>query len=279
MRAPLFVLLLASACGSSIDPASGDGAVGGDGAVHRDGGAGIDGAPSTLSPGQTTITLTVAGRARTALRYVPTTATSASQVAVLLHGNGDTAANFLATSGLKARADADGTVLLVPQGITRDVVVPIVGQTIPGIDWDAYNSAAAGNLDLPFLDQLRTDLVATGQVDAHHVFVFGYSQGGYLAFEYGMVTGTALSCAAVLAASSPFGGGGNDPLITGATRKLAVVLQIGTNDGAYGAAQTTATTLTGAGFPTELHAVAGAGHVPIPGDVAVPWAYCRAQAR
>ncbi len=238
------------------------------------------GHPTTLTPGQSTINTTVAGTARTAILYVPASATSTSQLAIALHGNGDTDSNFLATSGLKPLADADGTVLIVPQGIPRDVVVQLGGgmtETVPDVDWDAYNSAANGNIDLPFLDQLRTQTVATGQVDAHHVFVFGYSQGGYMSFEYGMVTSTALSCSAVLAASSPYGGGSGDPLILGAARKIPVVLQIGTLDSAYGAAQTTESTLMSDGFPTELNAISGAGHVPIPGSVSVPWDYCRAE--
>jgi poly(3-hydroxybutyrate) depolymerase len=259
-----------AACNSSAG-STGDASTTGDG-------LGADGAPTMLTPGQSTISVTVAGSARTAILYVPTTATTASQLALALHGNGDTDSNFLATSGLKTLADQDGTVLVVPQGIRRDVVVPSVGQTIPGIDWDAYNSVADGNIDLPFLDQLRTQIVATNQVDSHHVFVFGYSQGAYLAFEYGMITGNSLACTAVLAASSPFGGGSNDPLISGAARKLAVVLQIGTNDGAFAAAQMTEATLQANGFPTQLDAIQGAGHVPIPGDVSVPWSYCRGHA-
>jgi len=166
-------------------------------------------------------------------------------------------------------------VLVVPQGLTRDVVVG--NQTLQGIDWDAYNSAANGNIDLPFLDQLRTQIVGTNQVDSHHVFVFGYSQGGYLSFEYGMIAGASLACSAVLAASSPYGGASNDPLITGAARKLAVVLQIGTLDSAYTAAQTTEATLQAMSFPTQLNAIPNVGHVPIPGDVKLPWMFCRGQ--
>jgi polyhydroxybutyrate depolymerase len=269
-------LLTVMACNSSVGSTD-DAPTGGDG-KHLDGNnGGSDAAPIMLTPGQSTIVMMVAGHARSAILYVPANATSSSQLAIALHGNGDTDSNFLATSGLKGLADGDGTVLVVPQGITRDVFVPLVGQTIPGIDWDAYNSTADGNIDLPFLDQLRTQIVATHGVDAHHVFVFGYSQGGYLSFEYGMVTGASLACAAVLAASSPFGGGSSDPQITGAARKLAVVLQIGTNDSAYAAAQTTEATLQTAGFPTQLNAIPNAGHVPIPGNVGVPWSYCRGQ--
>ena len=273
-------LCLVAACSSSAGSTSDGGSPGdaqpaGDANhVGSDGGGGV----TTLTPGQSTIQLTVAGTARSAILYVPTSATSTSQLVIALHGNGDTAANFLATSGLEALADQDGTVMIVPQGITRDVVVSSVGQTIPSVAWDAYNSAADGNLDLPLLDQLRTEIVGTHQIDAQHVFVFGYSQGGYLAFEYGMVSGGSLACAAVLAASSPYGGGANDPLISGAQRKLAVVLQIGTADSAFSATQTTEATLTSDGFPTELESIQGAGHVPIPGQVSVPWNYCRGQA-
>ncbi len=269
--------VVVAACSSSAGDSTIDGGHPGDGSHSGDGSnAAVDGAISTLTPGQTTINVTAAGTARTAILYVPANATTSSQLAIALHGNGDTDTNFLATSGLKALADQDGTVMVIPQGIPRDVTV--MGQTLSGIDWDAYNSAASGNIDLPFLDALRTQIVATHQVDAQHVFVFGYSQGGYLSFEYGMVTGNALSCAAVLAASSPFGGAANDPLISGAQRKLAVVLQIGTNDGAYAQTQTTEATLMSDGFPTELESIQGAGHVPIPGDVSVPWGYCRGMA-
>lgn len=245
-----------------------------DGRLSDGGGSTVDGAPTTLTPGQSTINMTVAGQARTAILYVPANATTTSQLAIALHGNGDTASNFFAASGIKALADADGTVLIIPQGIQRNVTVG--SQTLNNIAWDAYNSAANGNIDLPLLDQLRTQIVGTNQVASSHVFVIGYSQGGYLSFMYGMVQGDELSCAAVLAASSPFGGGSNDSLINNAVRKLAVVLQIGTNDGAFGAAQTTANTLQADGFPTQFNAIQGAGHVPIPGSLSAPWSYCRA---
>lgn len=284
MKTTLAWCLVAGLCACGSSPAS-SGGDGGNPPGDDDGGTSPgDGSGSgsgsditSLTPGTSTINLTVAGMARTAVLYVPSSATSSSQLAIALHGNGDSDTNFLATSGLEPLADADGTVLVIPQGIPRDItVVPAGGQVIPA-DWDAYNSEAQGNIDLPLLDALRTQIVGTGQVDAHHVFVFGYSQGGYLSFEYGMVTGSSLACSAVLSASSPFGGGAGDPLISGAQRKLPVVQQIGTNDSAFAQAQQTDTTLGNDGFVHEFHAVQGAGHVPIPGDVSVPWTFCRSQ--
>ncbi len=161
-------------------------------------------------------------------------------------------------------------------GITRNVAVD--GQTVPQVDWDAHNSAANGNIDLPLLEQLRTRLQATHQVDVNRSFVLGYSQGGYMSFLYGMSYASVLSCAGVLAASSPcYSVGSEDPLIAGAARKIAVAMQKGTLDYAYDAAKATDATLQAQGFPVQFDAVSGAGHVPIPGDISVPLDYCLGQ--
>ncbi len=244
------------------------------GTAKTDGGT-DSGKPTTLTPGASTINLTVAGQARTAVLYVPTSATSTAPLVIALHGDGDTDTNFIATSGLKALADQDGFVLVAPQGIPRNITID--GQTLPQVDWDAYNTVASGNIDLPLLEQLRTQLQATGQVDSKRTFVFGYSQGGYMSFCYGMSDAPVLSCAGVLSASSPYGGAAGDPLITGAARKIAVAMQIGTLDSAYSAAQATDATLQADGFPVQFNAVSGAGHVPIPGDISVPLSYCLGQ--
>ena len=231
------------------------------------------GVPSSLTPGTSMISMMVAGQNRSAVLYVPQSASNASPLVLAMHGNGDTDTNFLATSGLQPLADKDAFVIVAPQGITRDVMV--MGQTVPQVDWDAYNTS--NNIDTAFVDALRTKLQATNQVSTKKTFIFGYSQGGYFAFLYGLSEAANLSCTAVLAASSPFGGGSNDSLITGASRKIPVVLQIGTLDSAYSAAMTTDTSLKAATFPVQFNAIAGAGHVPIPGDVSVPLAYCLGQ--
>jgi len=151
----------------------------------------------------------------------------------------------------------------------------VMGQTVPQVDWDAYNTT--GNIDTALVDMLRAQLQATKQVNAQKTFVFGYSQGGYFSFMYGMTEANNLSCTGVLAATSPYGGASNDPLITGAARKIPVALQIGKLDSAYNGAQTTAATLMADKFPLQFNAIDGAGHVPIPGDIGVPLAYCLGQ--
>ena len=49
------------------------------------------------------------------------------------------------------------------------------------MSWDAYRNLSAGNINLALLDEIQKQLVTPGgQIDAKHVVVFGYSQGGYL---------------------------------------------------------------------------------------------------
>jgi polyhydroxybutyrate depolymerase len=190
---------------------------------------------------------------------------------VALHGNGDTSGNFIATSTLEALAASKGFVLAAPQGITQDITIQ--GNLVQGVDWDPYRTAAGGNIDLPLLDALVAQLVASGSIDTKRLVVFGYSQGGYMSFRYGMDTSATLACAAVMAAANPLG----PQLTAAAPRKIPVALQIGTNDGALGQAQSTKADLEAKSFPLDYHEIAGAGHVPIPGGVSVPLTYCLGQ--
>ncbi|HEY1690798.1 MAG TPA: dienelactone hydrolase family protein [Polyangiaceae bacterium] len=244
----------------------------------------VEASSAALSPGTSTLSLTIAGVARSVLLHVPAHA-GPMPLVIALHGDGDTSTNFVSYEGLTGDADADGFVLAAPQGITREVTIHESGQavqTIPGIDWDPYNSIASDgsivsddNEDVPLLDAIRTQLVASGSIDPHHVVVYGYSQGGYLAFRYGMSAGASVACAAVVSAATPLPG---TTLIEKAPRKTPVFLQIGTADGAYAAAQQTEQELTQNGNPVQWVAVEGAGHVPPPGDPKAPLAWCLQQA-
>jgi polyhydroxybutyrate depolymerase len=207
------------------------------------------------------------------LVHVPAAvAGKAVPLVLALHGNGDTASNFVLTSGLKQASDTDGFVLAAPQGISQTFTFG--GQTISGVDWDAYRPANGGNIDLPLLDAVRTQLGASSSIDAHHVMVYGYSQGGYMSFRYGMEAAASLSCSAVLAAADPLPGFG---LMTKAARKIPVALQIGDQDFAIQGARQTHTELTQNGNPVSYVEVPGAGHVPIPGNPLAPLDWCRGQ--
>ncbi len=265
--------------GGSVDGSTGDHA---DGGSEGDGGtsSGKDsGGPPTgsgsLTPGDSTLTIMAGGKMRSVLLHVPTSVTGHElPLVIALHGDGDTNANFVTgTTQLKAKSDALGFILAAPQGITRNIAVG--AQTVPNVDWDPYNDVPA-NIDLPLLDAIDAQLVATGSIDPKNVLVYGYSQGGFLSFRWGMDASAKLSCAAVLAAGDPFGGS-KPTLVTGAARKIPVSLQIGTNDSLLPQAQTAKTELTANGNPLDYHEIKGAGHVPVPGDFAEPLTYCLGQ--
>lgn len=188
---------------------------------------------------------------------------------IALHGNGDTHTGFIkGTTQLESLAAAKGFVLAAPQGIVQSVTVG--SQTVPNVAWDPYRSKADGNIDLPLLEAIRDELAASGSLDTKRMFTFGYSQGGYMSFRFGMDNAATMSCTGVLAAASPLGNG----LSASAARKIPVALQIGTGDSAIGNARATKADLEGKGFPLDYHEIAGAGHVPVPGDLGVPLDYC-----
>ena len=248
--------------------------------TNRDGGSSTSdgGAPlgsGSLTPGTTTLTISVSSQSRSVLLHVPTGVTGHElPLVIALHGDGDTSANFVTvTTQLQSKSDSDDFVLAAPQGITRDVQVG--SQTVPQVDWDPYNDPP-NNIDLPLLDAIRTQLVATGSIDTKNILVYGYSQGGFMSFRYGMVASANLSCAAVLAAGDPYGGG-NPTEVTGAARKIPVSIQIGTADSLLSTAQDAKSLLMSNGNPLDYHEIAGAGHVPVPGDFSEPLDYCRSQ--
>lgn len=81
----------------------------------------VDAGPVTLTVG----TNTVAIGSRQAILYVPSARIQAG--IVLLHGNGDTAMNFLLTSGFREVASAQNVALIVPLAIS--------GSGPMGVDW------------------------------------------------------------------------------------------------------------------------------------------------
>jgi len=227
---------------------------------------GIGGAGTPLPAGDQTLSITVGGQPRSVILHVPPGA-GPMPLVVALHGNGDSAANFVAVRGLKARADAGPFVLAAPQGVAS------VPSGVPqSVDWDAY-TAPAGNADIQLLDAIKAQVGASSTVDQKRTFVWGYSQGGYMSMRWGMERSATLSCTGVMAAASPTG----SALITGAARKIAVAMQIGDQDFGISAARSTKTTLENNGNPLQYNEIAGAGHVPFPGDPQVSLDYCLGQ--
>lgn len=210
----------------------------------------------------------VAGSSRTYVLVVPGAVTGGKiPLVVALHGNGDTAQNFITATGLEREAGTRGFILAAPQGENQQITI---GQQTIRVSWDAYRTPAQGNIDLPLLDAIVAELEQTGSVDPKKVSAYGYSQGGYMSFRWGMDASAKLACTALAGAANPLG----PQLTAAAARKIPVSLQIGTNDGAITNARSTKADLEGKQFPLDYREIQGAGHVPYPGDPTLPLAYC-----
>lgn len=233
---------------------------------------GSSGAPAggTLTAGDHQWSLEVAGQTRSIRVHVPAAiAERKLPVVIALHGNGDDAANFEATSGLRGQADTLGFVLLVPGGIARTIQVG--GSSAPNVPWDAYN-LYENNWDLQLMSALREAVQATGSVLDEKLSVYGFSQGGYMAYRTANALAGDFSCAAVMAAADPAG------FPVAFARQIPISLQIGSNDYAINQARNTDQKLSAAAHPHEYEEIAGLGHALAPAPKRFgPLTYCLAQ--
>lgn len=214
-----------------------------------------------LSPGSSQRSYQVAGHTRNVQLRVPVEVQSGQCPLILvLHGNGDTASNFLLTSGLATAANSRGMIIAAPDGIEQNI--NFAGQQINGVDWDGYRSVAEGNIDLPLFSAILSDLISSGSVDNRRIYVFGYSQGGYMSFRVSIDESEIYAAGVVVAGASPLG----SALVSQATRKIPMALTIGSQDYGVANARECRDALIAAGHEVRWNEVAGAGHVPYCGD-------------
>lgn len=219
-------------------------------------------AETTLSPGRYTRSLNVAGILRDVLFVVPDSVLSGQlPLVVALHGNGDDPANFVTSIGLDSASTSNNYIIAAPQGLPQ--TFDYSGQTLTDIYWDAYRDLAEGNIDLALLDALYDFVLGTRSVRQNSIYLFGYSQGGYLAFREAMEKSAIFAATVVVSAANPLPG---STLIADSTRRIPVSLTIGSNDYAINLARQTQTDLLNAGFEVRYEEIAGAFHTPFPGD-------------
>lgn len=206
--------------------------------------------PSTLAPGRTMQTV----GSRQVLLYVPSSFAGGGPALIALHGNGDTASNFLATSDLQPLADAHGIALALP--------VAIPGSALMGTDWDAYTTPASANPDITLVASTITFLT-DGGASPHAVYLLGYSQGGYLAFHAAMDLADRLGAVNVSSAADPLPGYG---LARMAVRRIPVDLLIGDADFGIANARATRDELTSLGYDLRYTELPGVGHCCFHGE-------------
>jgi poly(3-hydroxybutyrate) depolymerase len=178
--------------------------------------------------------------------YVPSSWKAGGPGVVALHGNGDTAANFLASQGLRSGADAQGVAIAAPQALSGHA---------NGLDWDAY-STSPSNIDLAVTRTARETL-QSGGVDPKRTYMLGYSQGGFLSYLASMVDSQHYGAGHVAAAGSPLGPGKLEPQ---AARKIPMDILVGANDSLKSVAKSSADALQSSGFEVRYTELAGVGH-------------------
>ncbi|MCK6572648.1 dienelactone hydrolase family protein [Myxococcota bacterium] len=205
-------------------------------------------APADCSGGRWT--LEANGQRRSARVDVPGGYGAGGPLVLALHGNGDTADNFCATSGVCAFAAARGALVITPDG--RERVISAFGQQIPG-SWDAYNPDPGGNEDLALADALIAE--ADTRCAPGPVYVWGHSQGGYFGFALAMRRAERVAGAVVSAAADPTPGLQWQP-----ARRIPFYFLIGDADFGIDNARQTAAALESAGHPVHLEVLPGVGH-------------------
>jgi poly(3-hydroxybutyrate) depolymerase len=164
--------------------------------------------------------------------YVPTaTATAPLPVLVLLHGAGDQAENF--AHAWKSLAQKKQIVLIAPQ-LPRD---PTLEPQIPKI-----------------LPCLVDDVRKQASLDPRRVYLFGYSMGGYLAYDGALLDSDYFAAAAVHAM-------GIDAqyasIVQRARRKIPIYISIGDRDQMVSLTQVRKTRdlLKKSGFPVQYQEI------------------------
>ena len=144
----------------------------------------------TVNAQTTTKTMNWDDSVRQYIEYIPASynANSPAPVLFILHGLGDDMNNMFYGTGFQTYADQHGWILITPQA--TEAVVSLMGQSFSlgtawnsGIQGSVYGMTIAINPEVDdsgFLMAILDDLVAHYNVDQEHVFVTGFSMGGFM---------------------------------------------------------------------------------------------------
>ncbi|MBN1920000.1 MAG: dienelactone hydrolase family protein [Anaerolineae bacterium] len=134
-----------------------------------------------MSPGDVTRTLTHAGRERSYIVHVPPgyDPARATPVVLVFHGGGGYAENARTMTGFDAVADAEGFIVVYPNGTGRrsDRLLTWNGGRCCGY-------AMEQNVDdVGFVRALLADLEAIANVDARRIYATGMSNGAIMSYR------------------------------------------------------------------------------------------------
>lgn len=162
--------------------------------VPVDRGAPVDTGPAVLGPdtviftgslpntaGRSTARLTVGGRERQMLVYLPATRSASPPLLVLFHGTNDSADAVFSESAAQRVADANGVVVIAPQAVDQ-TVSDWDHPDSEGVWWQTYPSVSPDTNPDTLL--VRAILVAAQRVysvDPTRIYLLGHSNGAFFA--------------------------------------------------------------------------------------------------
>jgi polyhydroxybutyrate depolymerase len=142
-------------------------------------------------------TLGVGNRDRTYLIYVPANLPPQAALVIVLHGSAMDGARMRVRTGYEfdRLADQHGFVVLYPDGYRRNWNDCRKNATFP---------AKRENIDdMSFIRALIARVLVEQAIDEKRVYVFGYSNGGHMAFRLAMEAPVEIAAVAAVAASLP----------------------------------------------------------------------------
>lgn len=169
--------------------------------------------------GATSRTLTVASLHRTYRVYLPATLDPTKPVPLVYvhHGYTMSSAEMVTITRYTDLADQDGFAVVFPdgQGGPDSLDAPWnVGQNVcPSLYGDPPNATGDDNA---FLDAIRADIAQDQCVDSAHVYLTGFSMGGYFAHEAGCTRSD-------IRAVAPHSGGTHDLASCAGTKKPIIM--------------------------------------------------------
>jgi polyhydroxybutyrate depolymerase len=163
--------------------------------------SGGSGCGTTVVPGSSTLSVTVAGHTRLVIVHIPSGYTDSAKTALVLnmHGSGSTAAEEEGFTAMDATSDADGFIVAYPQGLIPDGTG--FDWNVPGVPLIGGVAVPAGSADdVTFLTTLVGILEHRYCIDPRRVFATGFSGGARITSQ--------LACDAsnVFAAVAPVSG-------------------------------------------------------------------------
>lgn len=147
---------------------------------EADAGSGMDAMePQTPSTGLSTQSLSHDGVEREYLLYIPASYDGQTPMPLMLnfHGSGMSAEAQMALADMRPLADAEGFILVYPQGTLLDDKDPHWNTLLPSPD----NKSTAD--DFGFVTAMLDALVASLSIDASRVYATGYSNGAGFAYS------------------------------------------------------------------------------------------------